>query len=110
MTKVLIIDDDRNRAERLERELNQRRAATIYSATVREAVRKLKSRTASIDLVILSISDRSQPWLEILHTLQEASWQPGIGDFPLFLCISRLYFVADFQLQIERMGARYVTE
>lgn len=110
MIKVLLIAGDPIRAKDLERTLNRRGLVTSYSVSIREAVRQLECRTASFDLVVLAIGDRSQPWLEILHRLQEAAWQTGIGEFPFFLCISRLNYGADFQLRIERMGARFVIE
>jgi DNA-binding response OmpR family regulator len=110
MIKALLIDDDRTHAEGLERALNRRGVTTRYAASIREAFRQLKCPAASIDLVVLVIADRSHPWLEILYRLQQASWRVGIRDSPHFLCVSRLSFAAEFQLQIERIGARYVTE
>jgi len=110
MIRALLIDDDRNHAEGLERALNQRGLITSCTASILEAVRRLQCREASIDLVVVVIADRWHPWLEILHQLQQAAWQVGIGEFPLFLCVSRLNFGTQFQLQIERMGARLVIE
>lgn len=110
MIKALLIDNDRVHAERLEQELNRRGLTTIYVASSREALKQLENRAGSIDLVVLAIADLRQPWLEILHQLQQASWRAGIGEFPLFLCISRPSLRAEFQLQIERMGARHVIE
>lgn len=110
MTSALLIDDDRLHAMHIARELNQRGLITSYTASIWEAVRRLKCREAPFDLVVLTISDRSQPWLDILHQLQQAAWQPGISESPFFLCISRLSFGAEFNLRVEQMGARYVTE
>jgi len=110
MNRALLIDDDRVHAEHIERILNQRGLITNWTASIREAVRRLKCRAASYDLVVLAIANRAHPWLEILHELQQAAWQAGIGEFPLFLCVSRLGFGTEFQLQIERMGARFVIE
>jgi len=109
MIKALLIGD-RVHAEHIERILNHRGLITSYAASIREAVGQLQCRAASIDLVVLAIADRSQPWLEILHQLQQAAWQPGITEFPFFLCVSRLRFRAEFQLRVERMGARLVIE
>lgn len=110
MIRALLIDDDSDHAERLERELNQRGLGTIYAAGIREAIRKLKSRTAQVELVIICMADPSRPWLAILHQLQQTSWQSGIREFPLFLCVSRYRPGAEHQLKIERMGARHVFE
>jgi ActR/RegA family two-component response regulator len=107
---ALLIDGDPAHAGHIERILNGRGLDTSYAASIREAVRRLKCRAASIDLVVLAIGDRSQPWLEVLHQLQQAAWQAGIGDFPFFLCISRLNYGTEFQLRVERMGARLVIE
>lgn len=110
MSKALLIDDDPNHAEVLERSMNRRGLVTIWSRSVREAVGRLQCRGASFDLVVLSIGERSCHWIEILHELQQAAWQSGVSEFPLFLCVSRLSLGVDFQLQIERMGARLVHE
>ncbi len=110
MAKMLLIDNDRVHAVGLERALNRRGLFTIDTVTSREGVRQLQRRAASFDLVALAITDRSHPWLEILHQLQQAAWQAGIGELPLFLCVSRLSLGAEFQLEVERMGARFVIE
>jgi len=110
MTNVLLIDDDRVHTERIARVLNQRGLITSRVASIREAIRRLQCRPASFDLVVLAIADRSHPWLEILHQLQQAAWQAGMTTSPFFLCISRIGVGAEFQLQVERMGARLVLE
>jgi len=110
MIKALLIDEDRAHAECLERVISRRGLVTSWTASVREAVGRLQRREASFDLVVLSIADRSHTWIEILNELQQAAWQAGISEFPLFLCVSRLRFGTEFQLQIERMGARLVHE
>ena|ERR1039458_3398442 len=110
MFSALLIDEDRDHADHLERELTRCGLTLVYAATIQNAMRKLNRRVVSVDFVLLVMSGRSGPWLEILHELQQAAWQAGISEGPLFLCISRLRFEADFQLKIEQMGARYAFE
>lgn len=110
MIRALLIDDDRDHALNIEEELNQRKVITNCVASISEAIGVLKRRAALFDLVILSIADRSQPWVETLHDLQQAAWQSGIGARPFFFCISRFHFDHEFQLQIERLGARLAFE
>ena len=110
MMKALLIDEDPNHATHLERSINRRGVVTSWTNSVREAIGRLRGREASFDLVVLSIGERSQRWIEILHKLQQAAWQPGVSEFPIFLCVSRLSLGVEFQLQVERMGARLVHE
>jgi len=110
MIRVLLIDNDRIHAEQLTHELNHRGLMTIKIASVDEAAKILRSLTASIDLVLLVVCDRSQPWLEMLHQLQQSCWQSGIGDVPFFLCVLRIAFRPEFLIQIEHLGVRHVVE
>jgi hypothetical protein len=110
MISVLLIDGDRGHAEQLTHELNRRGLMTGKVAPVDEAAKILKTRTASIDLVMLVVCDRSQPWLERLHQLQQSCWQSGIGEVPLFLCVLRIAFRPEFLIQIEHLGVRHVVE
>lgn len=110
MIKALLIDDDPTHAKYLERSINRRGVATIWTNSVREAIARLRGREASFDLVVLSIGERSHHWIEILHALQQAAWQTGVSEFPIFFCVSRLSLGVEFQLQIEQMGARLVHE
>jgi hypothetical protein len=60
--------------------------------------------------VILNVSDAVLPWFKILKKLQEAFFQSGGHQSPLFLCTSSTKRSHEFELRIERMGARYVFE
>jgi hypothetical protein len=62
------------------------------------------------EIAVLVIGDQSRPWFTVLHSLQEAAWQGAMPEVPFFLCVSKQDLGADFQLRIERMGARYVFE
>jgi DNA-binding NtrC family response regulator len=110
MLKVLLIDEDGDHAEQFGRELAQRRLAVIRAAHCGEAVARLRNREHICDIVILSMTGRSRAWLAALNDLQQAGLQAGFLEVPLFLCTSRQQFGVDFQLQIERMGARYACE
>ena len=110
MLKVLLIDDDGDHAQQLGRRLGERKLTVIRTADTGAAIAQLQNREHLCDLVILCMAGRSGSWLEALRDLQHASWQAGSREVPLFLCVSRLHFGIDFQLQIERMGARYAFE
>jgi ActR/RegA family two-component response regulator len=110
MISVLLVDDDDGHAERLERELALRGLRVIRAADAGEAIKELRENASICDLVILCIADRVRPWRTFLHALQEARWQARFLEVPLFLCTSRLGFGVEFQLQIERTGARYACE
>jgi DNA-binding response OmpR family regulator len=110
MPRVLLVDNDRDHAEQLGRELAERRLTVIRTGDSGAAIAQLRSREHLCDLVILCMAGRSRPWLEVLRDLQQASHQAGLREVPLFLCASRQQFGVDFQLQIERMGARYACE
>jgi hypothetical protein len=109
MLNILLIDNG-DHAEQFGRELAQRRLAVIRAADCGEAITRLRNREQICDIVILTMTGRSQAWLTALHDLQQAGLQSGFLEVPLFLCTSRQQFGADFQLQIERMGARYACE
>ena len=110
MAQALLVDNDRIHAELLLQAMRARGVATAWTASIRDAVQRLTRGSASIDLVALVVSDRLRPWCEILRDLQEAAWQQGVGEVPSFLVIMRVNFGVEFQLQVERMGARIVIE
>jgi DNA-binding response OmpR family regulator len=110
MLNVLLIDEDGDHAQQLGRRLAERRLTVIRTADSGAAIAQLRNREHLCDLVILCMAGRSDPWLEVLRDLQHAGWQAGSREVALFLCVSRLHFGIDFQLQIERMGARYASE
>jgi ActR/RegA family two-component response regulator len=110
MPRVLLIDEDGGHAEQLGRKLAERGLTVIRAAGSGAAIAQLRNRESVCDLVILCMTDRSRPWLEILRNLQHARLQSGFAELPLFLCVSRLPLGIDVQLQIERAGARYASE
>lgn len=110
MPRLLLIDEDDNHAEQLSLRLVERRLTVTRAENSRAAIAQLRNREHLCDLVILCMADRSRPWLEVLRDLQHAGRQSGFRELPLFLCVSRVQFGIEFQLQIERMGARYAFE
>jgi hypothetical protein len=110
MITALLIDEDGDHAEKFGRELARHALAVVRADNCREAVARLRNREHICDIVILSMTGRTRAWLAALHDLQQAGRQAGFHEVPLFLCTSRQQFGVDFQLQIERMGARYACE
>ena len=110
MTTVLLIDDNADHAEHLGLPLAQRGLSVVRAADFGDAIGKLRNRALIYDLVILIMADRSRPWLTFLRNLQQAGRQEAFFEVPLFLCVSRLHLGPEFQLQIERTGARYAFE
>jgi ActR/RegA family two-component response regulator len=110
MPRTLLIDDDADHAEALGYLLAGRRLTVVRAVGVEEAMRTLRNRALKCDFVIFVIADRTQPWLKMLHRLQQAGAEATLLNAPLFLCVSRVDSGLEFQVRIERMGARYVSE
>lgn len=110
MTSVLLIDDDDAHAERVGATLAQRRLTVTRVAEIGEGIKRLQSQAHAWDIVVLVIGDRSRPWFTILHSLQEVAWHGALPEVPFFLCASERDLGLDFELRIERMGARYACE
>jgi len=110
MTSVLLIDDDTTLTERVGAVLAQRGLAVTRVADIDEAIKSLRVWARAWEIVVLVFSDHSRPWFSVLHKLQEAAWHDALPEVPLFLCVSKRDFGTDFELQIERMGARYAFE
>lgn len=108
--RVLLIDYDESHARRLVEYLHLHGFLVDLSVGVVDATLRLKRHSAQYEIVILNVSDSSQPWLRSLHTLDEASRNSTFGVCPLFLCVSTVRREPLFELQIEQMGARLVYE
>jgi ActR/RegA family two-component response regulator len=108
MNRVLLIDENADNSQRLGLALAQRNLTVTRVSDVGEAIRSLRKPAFTYYIVILVMADRSRSWLTVLRDLQQAGRQTALFDVPLFLCVSRLQLGPEFQLQIERMGARYV--
>jgi len=82
-----------------------------HCTTVRQTISKLQEPSCEYALIIVHISDACQPWLRLLHSLREVVFQSAKAVAgPLFLCVSTVRHDHLFELQIERMGARFVYE
>jgi hypothetical protein len=111
MRQILILDPDSLHAARLIGCLKNRRLDIDLVETTSEAVSRLRVGAMPYDLVIVNVSRSSEPWLEILDKLQEASYSGvHLGSRPSFLCVSDRKCELDFELAIERKGSRYVYE
>ena len=110
MPNALLIDADFAHAELLMRQLGSRHLRVSFANDTEEAISALRNRMSHFDLVIINISDTTQPWLAILDRLQEVCYRSGTNSSPLFLCVSTHKRETNFQLQIEHRGARYVHE
>jgi len=110
MTNVLLIDENPDHAEQVCVILARRGLAVTRVADIGEAIKRLKARARTWEIVMLVIGDHTRPWFTVLHKLQEAAWHGALPEVPLFLCASKRELGVDFQLRIERMGARYACE
>lgn len=110
MTSVLLIDDNPDHAEQVGIILAQRGFAVTRVVEIGEAIKRLQARPHALEIALLVIGDHSRPWFTVLHNLQEAAWHGAMPEVPFFLCVSKQDLGTDFQLRIERMGARYVYE
>ena len=110
MTNVLLIDDDAAHAERVGIMLAQRGLAVTRVADIGKAIKRLQFPAREWEIVVLVFGDHSRPWFSVLQSLQEAAWRGTLPEVPLFLCVSKRDLGTDFELRIERMGARYACE
>ncbi len=108
--KALLIDDDSTHAHRVIECLPAFGLGVELCSTVKQGIIKLSRREAEYELVVLNVSDASQPWLRLLQVLHEAAFQSGRAIGPLYLCVSTVRRDHLFELQVERMGARLVYE
>lgn len=110
MNRLLLIDDGSDYAERLGIILAQRGFPVTRVADIGEAIKRLQAGACAWEIVVLVIGDHSRPWFTVLQNLQEAAWHGAMPEVPFFLCVSKRDLGTDFQLRIERMGARYACE
>jgi DNA-binding response OmpR family regulator len=110
MINLLLIDRDPEHAEQVGIILARHGLAVTRVAEIADAIKSLKARARTWEIVMLVIGDHSRPWFTVLHNLQEAAWQGAMPEVPLFLCVSKQDLGIDFLLRIERMGARYAYE
>ena len=110
MNRLLLVDDDSDHAGRFGIILAQRGFAVTRVAEIGEAIKRLQAGAHAWEIVVLIIGDLSMSWLTALHNMQEAAWHGAMPEVPFFLCVSKRELGTDFQLRIERIGARYACE
>jgi DNA-binding response OmpR family regulator len=110
MSKVLLVDTDQTHAERIRGSLVFRAREVDVLPDPEQATTRLRRTSTDYEVVILNVSNGFMPWISILAKLQAACFQSGIYPSPLFLCTSTTKQSFEFELRIERMGARYVYE
>lgn len=110
IARVMLVDTDRGHAERVRAGLGSHDFDVEVFANVERAVQRLRRPGTDYDIVILNVSNDLLYWGKILESLQAAGIQSGVYPSPLLLCTSCIKRSPEFELQIERMGARYVYE
>jgi hypothetical protein len=110
MVQVLLIDNNKPHVEAVRARLRRHRVEVEVCADPAAVTGRLRRTGSRYEVVILNVSDHRQPWLRLLSKFREASLQAGNYPAPLFLCVSTGEQPVDFELRIERMGARYVCE
>ncbi len=111
MMHLLLIDDDPKHAEDLTAALQARGNLDVQATlSSEEAIDQIRRRAHTYDLVVLNVSDASKPWPSILIRLQGACRFSGHTRGPLFICVSSVRREPQFELSLERKGARYVQE
>ena len=108
MQWILLIEEDRKRADVLARVLRQRGYTLTVVTTGEEAVSQLRQHPQDFDIAILDLSrDREEDWcaLSNLHkALHETASAAVILGFSLVNRGTRM------RLEAERRGARFVYE
>jgi len=110
MYRALLVNENAVHAQHLCATLARRGISVVLAPSTEGALSILRKGSPLFEFVILAINDRSRTILRSLRELQRACRQQTFSVGPLFLCISRIQQEPEFQLQIERLGARYVVE
>lgn len=105
---VLLVDTDALHAQRLIDRLRPKNLRATWVRTIAEALIQLREPNSFLQIIILNVSGPLEPSLKALDQLKAACYRGN--SKPLFLCISKLRREPQFQLAVERRGARYVHE
>src|ERR1017187_199680 len=108
--RVAILDSDLEHAATLAGRLRMRQLTLTTHRKLEDALRSLRNEHSAWDILVVNVSDASQPWLAILRRLQEACSNRSSPPTPLFLCTSTVKRHPQFQLSLERLGVRFVYE
>ena len=107
---VLLIDYDAIHAKQIIEHLISRCHSVELFANVQAAAKRLRQNDGEYELIIVNISDGSQPWLRLLRYLLESSIHPGVAVGPSLLCVSTSEYDELFELQIEQLRGRLIYE
>lgn len=110
MACVLLVDTDQIHAECVRVGLGFHGLEVDVYLDPEQAAVRLRWAGNDYDVVILNVTSPSLPWVNILTKLQAACLESGVYPAPRFLCTSTTKRSPEFELRIERMGARYVFE
>lgn len=110
MPRVLLVDTDQRHAECVRGVLGFHGIEVDTYQDPEQAVARLRRSGNDYDVVILNVSNTSSPWVSILARLHAALHESGASPAPLLLCTSTTKQSPEFELLIERMGARYACE
>jgi hypothetical protein len=110
LLRVLLVDHDQGHAERICQCLRFHALEVDVCPDPERAITRLRRESANYEVVILNVSEIFWPWLKTLARLQGVCLQSRAYPSPLFLCTSSTKRSPEFELRVERMGARYVFE
>ena len=110
MPSALIIDSDQVHGMEIAERLRARQLTLTTHHDLKAALQAVHREPSAWDIVVVNVSDASQPWFAILRRLLEACASHCSPHTPLFLCTSRVKRDPQFQLALERLGVRFVYE
>jgi DNA-binding response OmpR family regulator len=110
MSQVLLVDLDQSHAERVREALRFHALEADVCTNPEQATARLRRAGTNYEVVIINVSNILLPWVNIVEKLQAACFQSGAYPPPLFLCASSTKRSPEFELRVERTGARYVFE
>jgi DNA-binding response OmpR family regulator len=106
MAKIVLMNFDEEQGLRLAAFLRMERHEVVCALPKQTYLGWLHGQDDDADLVILDASYREKAFRQILEDI--AARRARNGPRPMILCISRQYRGPQFQLDIERKGARLV--
>ena len=109
MRRALLIDDDPIHASRVSVGLSSR-DLHVHCMRFAEAEKELRRSAHLYEIVIVNVSDSRIPWAVNVEKLQRACLAAGGCGQPSLLCTSTRHHGPQFELEMERRGARYVVE
>ena len=109
MHSVLLIDNDQEHAEHVRERLRSHALEVEVCRETQWAITRLRQASVKYDVIILNVSTATDCF-KTLAKLQDACSDSTYYPFPFFLCTSTTKRSPEFELRIERMGARYVYE